>query len=102
MERPKLKNYFEKLERLWVKEKPDFPCIFLTRYKIKRNDYGHKYEYRLWSFELLDDSEGGKYLAWVDNDGYEYADYNECIADGYLVLELLPTKEEVKYGVRYE
>lgn len=98
MERPKLKNYFEKLEGLWTKEKPKYACIFLTRIKYKK-----EFSYNIWTFEWVkNEFDDDYYLGWIDQDGDEFDDYNECIADGYLVLELLPTKEEVKYGVRYE
>jgi len=35
------------------------------------------------------------YLGWLDAQCYEYAPIEECQADEYLVLEFLPTMDEV-------
>ena len=78
----------------WQKEKPDFACVFVTRYEG---------EYNLWRFtwekgdppEKATDEEETVYwyLAWNTNDGDEWDDINECDFDEYLVLEKLPDME---------
>ncbi|MFA7360786.1 MAG: hypothetical protein WC139_07090 [Candidatus Kapaibacterium sp.] len=82
----------------WQKEKPDYACVFLTRYN------GVPVEFNLWKFvwelgeppETAEDQEAKYYyLAWTDKDGDEWDDIDECTYDEYLVLEKLPTEEEV-------
>lgn len=79
----------------WQKEKPDYACVFLTRYNG---------EYNIWKFvwelgeppETAEDQESKYYyLAWTDKDGDEWDDIEECTFDEYLILEILPTMEEV-------
>ncbi|MCK9209243.1 MAG: hypothetical protein M0P61_00265 [Ignavibacteriaceae bacterium] len=80
---------------LWQKEKPNYACVFLTRYNG---------EYNLWKFvwepgeppETEHDEESRYYyLAWTDKDGDTWDDIEECTYDEYLVLEKLPTMEQV-------
>jgi len=89
------------LADFWVKKRPDYACVVLTRHKYKS-----KYEYNLFRFEWVvgeppddsaDDDENVTYyyLAWLDNDGDEWGDVNECNYDEYLVIEKLPTLEEL-------
>lgn len=75
----------------WTKQKPDFACIFLTKQKD---------EYNLWRFqwelsEQTNDESIDLYLAWFDNDGGEWDDILDCNFDKYLILEILPTFEQV-------
>ena len=35
------------------------------------------------------------YLVWTNQDGDEWDDINECDFDEYLILEILPTMDEV-------
>ena len=89
----------------WTEQKPDFACIFLTRDK-----YQDKFEYSLWEFawehgeptkaELKALKEGEEetrfyYLSWCDYNGEEQGDISECNFEEYLVLENLPTMDEV-------
>jgi len=87
----------------WTKQKPDFACIFLTKDKKYYKD-----GYDLWRLEWIpgeppeDASEDIHentcyyYLAWLDNDSNEWDDIEACNYDEYLVLEKLPTLEELK------
>ena len=69
----------------WTDEKPKIACIFVARNK-------NKYGYNLWRFEWQP-----SYLSWVTIDGYELADsVRDCSADEYLILEILPTRKEMK------
>ncbi len=83
------------------KERPNFACIFVTRHDYK-NKYKDKYYYNLWRLEWIpgddedDDNTIYYYLAWLDSDGNEWDDISECNYDEYLVLEKLPTLEELK------
>ena len=44
----------------WIKEVPDFPCVFLTR-KLEENGY----EYVVYVFDWVDEVEGSS-LGWFD------------------------------------
>ena len=83
------------------KEKPDYACVFLTRHKYK-----DKHEYDIWEFawtqgEPPEDREGDEdetryyYLAWTDKDGEECDNIKDCQFDEYLIIEILPTMDEV-------
>uniref|UniRef100_A0A6M3KZ22 Uncharacterized protein n=1 Tax=viral metagenome TaxID=1070528 RepID=A0A6M3KZ22_9ZZZZ len=82
------------LGKCWTKQKPDYACIFLT----KEND-----AYNIWKFcwEIGDPPDNADedaiywYLAWADQDGDEWGDIAECDFDEYLILEILPTMDEV-------
>ncbi|MCR4330042.1 MAG: hypothetical protein NUV65_05880 [Candidatus Roizmanbacteria bacterium] len=83
------------LQKCWTKQKPDYACIFVT----KNNS-----EYNIWSFcwEIGEPPESSTdngttywYLSWTDKEGYEWDDIAECDFDEYLILELLPTMDEV-------
>ena len=85
----------------WQKEKPDYACVFLTRHKYK-----DKHEYDIWEFawtqgEPPEDREGDEdetryyYLAWTDKDGEECDNIKDCQFDEYLIIEILPTMDEV-------
>jgi hypothetical protein len=79
----------------WQKEKPDYACAFLTRHKWKE-----RFEYDIWMFEWQhgennDDEKTLYYLAWLDKDGSEWDDIADCNYDEYLIIEILPTMEEV-------
>ena len=85
----------------WQKEKPDYACVFLTRHKDKE-----RFEYDIWEFawtqgEPPEDRGGDEdetryyYLAWTDKDGEEWDDIKDCQFDEYLIIEILPTMEEV-------
>lgn len=85
----------------WIKEKPDYACVFLTRHKYKE-----RFEYDIWEFawtqgEPPGDREGDEdetryyYLAWTDKDGEEWDGIKDCDFDEYLIIEILPTMDEV-------
>lgn len=87
------------MEKLnWQKEKPDYACVFFTKHKYKE-----EFEYNIWRFmweytEPLEDDDSETrhyYLAWINNEGDEWDDIEECNYDEYLVIEILPTMEEV-------
>lgn len=80
-----------------TKVKPDYACVFVGK---------HGDEFSLWQFawnlgdppeDADDDNEYTMYfyLAWTDNDGNEYDDIAECEFDEYIVLQKLPTMDEV-------
>lgn len=76
---------------IWQIDKPDYACIFLTR------QYGY---YNLWEFswEISDNDTqeyGDYYLDWTDIDGDEWDDISNCNFDEYLILELLPSIDEI-------
>ena len=65
----------------WTTEKPDKPCLFICRTKIK-----DKWDYTLFILEFVgfDDS---RYLGWFDNNYDEYGALEELTADEYLIIE---------------
>ena len=69
----------------WQKEKPNKPCVFISRHKSKLLN---GYHYDVWR---LMESDG--YLGWFTEDGDEYDDYSECNFDEYMIIEEL---QEVK------
>ena len=85
----------------WITKRPDYACVFLTRHW---NKFRNRNEYNLWRFEWVqgEPPENAKedtnyyYLAWLTNDWDEWDDIGECDYDEYLVLEKLPTLEELK------
>ncbi len=84
----------------WQKEKPDYACVFVA--KDREGDYElFRFEWELSEDSNFEETEDGTIenisycLAWLDKDGYECDDYGECNYDEYLVLEKLPTMEEV-------
>jgi hypothetical protein len=68
----------------WTKQKPDKPCVFLTRIWDKKLE---KYDYYVWRFEKAE-CNGEWYLAWLTEDGEEWDDISECNFDEYLILEI--------------
>jgi len=88
----------------WTKQKPDFACIFLTKDK----KYKDGYDYDLWHLrwiqgeppedapEDIHENTRYYYLGWFTNDGDEWDDIGECDFEEYLILEKLPTLEELK------
>lgn len=61
----------------WQKEKPDFPCLFLTRSKYGSETYCNSY--------TITEQEG--YLAIVDGNGEEWGALEDLQADEYFVIE---------------
>lgn len=68
----------------WQREKPDYPCVFVSRYSNKED--GNRYT--IWRFEFIDVG-CDKYLAWLTEDFEEYDDISCCEFDEYLILEKL-------------
>ena len=78
-------------ELRWTTLRPEFACVFATK------KHG---EYQIWRFcwemdESLTGVEYGYYLAWTTNEGDEWDEIEDCDFEEYLVLEILPTMEEV-------
>lgn len=84
------------LANLWqyaTKEKPHYPCVFITRSWDERNKI---YDYTIWRFEKVKDEEaGGYYLGWVTEGGDEYDAYDECSFGEYLIIEKSDSKQSV-------
>ena len=67
----------------WIKEKPDYPCVFMTRGKVKNH-----YCYSIWRIEKLDGAEDNTYyLGWLTEDGDEWDDIADMNFDEYLIIE---------------
>ena len=79
-------------ELRWTPSRPEFACVFATK---------HGTEYDLWQFYWREDKSTAEigacnyYLAWADNNCDEWDEIEDCNFDEYLVLEILPTIEEV-------
>jgi len=91
------------LQKCWTKQKPDYACIFLTKNKKSATILADS-EYNIWCFcweigeppvDVSDEGITYWYLAWTDQEGNEWDDIAECDFDEYLILELLPTMDEV-------
>ena len=67
----------------WQKERPNEPCVFITRVW---NDKFRMYDYDIYRFEKIDNGDG-EYLAWLTEGGIEYDDINTCNFDEYLIIE---------------
>ena len=65
----------------WQKKKPDYPCVFMTRTKIK-----DKFEYSIWRIEKID-SDNSYYLGWLTEDGDEWDDLADMNFDEYFIIE---------------
>lgn len=65
----------------WTKEMPNKPCIFVCRSRYKDR----------WSYEILRiewvDSDEGRYLGLLNEDGEEWGDLAELVADEFLIIE---------------
>jgi len=66
---------------IWIKEKPDVPCLFAHREKWK--DY---FSYEIYELRYLD-TEEGKYLAIICGDGEEFCDYEDFEGGEYFIIE---------------
>ena len=85
----------------WIKQKPDFACVFLTRDKKLKGGY----DYDLWRLKWIqgeppenskdDENIDYYYLAWFTNDGDEWDDIGECDFEEYLIIEKLPELKEL-------
>lgn len=64
-------------KKVWQKEKPDYPCLFLTRSKYGSETYCNSY--------TITEQEG--YLAIVDGNGGEWGALEDLQADEYFVIE---------------
>ena len=70
----------------WTKEKPDKPCVFITRDKFK-----DKYEYAVWVIRKLDSMEDDKYyLGLLDGNGDEWGSLEDLGAGEYLIIDYEP------------
>ena len=71
----------------WQKEKPEKPCVFVTRYDIG----GIYYEYDVWILKYFDDG-NGSYLSICDGDGEEWGDWQDFKSQEYFIIEYLEEK----------
>lgn len=86
------------LQKCWQKEKPDYACIFVTKHNDTFNSWQFAWEQGEHDEKDLKEGEEETrfyYLAWLTNDGDGWDDIFECDFDEYLVLQKLPTMEEV-------
>jgi|GEM_PF-5934324 len=77
------KNQIVDLWQYAQKEKPDYPCVFATRLPTLNGEY----EYRIYQFEIMEEGED-TYMGWLDDDGIEWDDYNDCEFEEYLILSV--------------
>ena len=67
----------------WTKEKPDYPCVFMTRAKIEG-----RFDYSIWRIEEVNGIEDNTYyLAWLEEDGDEWDDIADMNFDEYFIIE---------------
>ena len=67
----------------WQKEKPNIPCVFMT--KMWNKSLG-MFDYKIGRFEKIKDDDGW-YLGWLTEDGDEWDDIDRCNFDEYYVIE---------------
>ena len=67
----------------WQKERPNEPCVFITRVW---NDKLKMYDYDIYRFEKIDNGDG-EYLAWLTKDCEEFGNINDCNFDEYFIIE---------------
>ncbi len=65
------------------KEKPDYPCVFATRWTTQNGEY----DYHIYRFEIMED-DAYTYMGWLDEDGVECDDSNVCEFEEYLILSV--------------
>ena len=65
------------------KKKPDYPCVFATRWLTQNGDYA----YHIYKFEIIREGEY-TYMGWLDEDGIEWDDYDDCEFEEYLILSV--------------
>ncbi len=69
----------------WIKEKPNYPCVFMTRVY----NQGLKiFDYNIWRIEKvwgIKDNE--YYLGWLTEDGDEWDDIADMNFDEYFIIE---------------
>ena len=71
----------------WTKNKPDFPCVVVSRTK----QHDGTYEYELHILDWVDAMHADeKYLGWMNTNGQELGDLESDLeADEYFVIEKL-------------
>ena len=80
----------------WQKGKPDFACVVTTRSTYTSPTGRTSTDYDLFLLEWTRcDEDDAYYLACMDKDGEEWCALEELTVDEYLVIEMLPTMEEV-------
>ena len=67
----------------WQKERPNEPCVFMTRVWDEKLKI---YNYTIWRLEKVN-GDGKQYLGWLTEDGEEFGDINDCNFDEYLIIE---------------
>lgn len=73
----------------WTTEKPNKPCIFVTKTK----DVFRPYEYKVWSLVRIKNL-GDEYLAWLDDDGEEYDDFSLYDFGEYLIIDFIEEERD--------
>jgi len=80
----------------WTTLKPDFACVIATRSAWKSKAGKTSFTYDIFLLEWVrGDGDNEYYLACMDKDGEEWGALEELTVDGYHVLEILPTLDEV-------
>ena len=74
----------------WTKEVPNKPCVFLCRSKYKG-----RWSYSIFRIEWVYCDEGS-YLGWLTEDGEEWDDLAELVADEFLIAEETLEIDEIK------
>ncbi len=79
----------------FLKEKPNEPCVFICRTMIRG-----KWDYNLYRIEKINSGDDTYYLGWMDNNGDEYGDLTDLIADEYLIIEKLDISVQLLFQKR--
>lgn len=72
-----------KITEEWTTEKPNEPCVFITRvwdYQLKI------YHYDIWRLVKIESLESPAYLGWCTEDGEEWNDYSACNFSEYKII----------------
>ena len=68
----------------WTKERPDKPCVFVTRDKFGDNEY----DYAVWLIRKLDGIEDNEYyLGLLEGNGDEWGALEDLEAGEYLIID---------------
>ena len=68
----------------WTKEKPNKPCVFMTRVW---NNHLKIFDYNIWRLIKTDSTEDDTwYLGWYTEGGEEWDDYSDCNFDEYKII----------------
>ena len=65
----------------WIKERPNKPCVFLTRNKFESENYN----YDVWMIDWVE-SDDGLYLGLMQGDGEEWGDLDDLLDSEYFII----------------